>query len=289
MSYILDALRKADAQRERDPARGIHAQPLHAAGERRPRSGYAPWVWGASLAGVTAVAGAGWLVYQEKATVAAPPPARVEIAAQSRAPVAVAAAPAPAPVVGTAVRPPPPALVTVPPRDLRMTSQPTMRGGPQPAPGASPAPATPAVPGAIVPPPAVPASATAPVPAPGTEMPAAATPAPAPTQSAAPPFVPAPPTTPMAPTMRPTTPAQSAAAAAAAAPAAAPVAGLPPDAPKLAISGGVYSTNPAQRMLIVNGQVFNEGSEIGPGVVLEQIKSKGAVLRFRNARYTVTY
>ncbi len=26
MSYILDALKKADAQRERDPARGIHAQ-----------------------------------------------------------------------------------------------------------------------------------------------------------------------------------------------------------------------------------------------------------------------
>src|SRR5437868_3587328 len=31
MSYILDALRKADAQRERDPARGIHAQPVTAA------------------------------------------------------------------------------------------------------------------------------------------------------------------------------------------------------------------------------------------------------------------
>ena len=90
--------------------------------------------------------------------------------------------------------------------------------------------------------------------------------------------------------MRPTTPAQSAAAAAAAAaPVAAPVAGLPPDAPKLAISGGVYSTNPAQRMLIVNGQVFNEGSEIGPGVVLEQIKPKGAVLKFRNARYSISY
>ena len=31
MSYILDALRKADAERERDPARGIHAQPLASA------------------------------------------------------------------------------------------------------------------------------------------------------------------------------------------------------------------------------------------------------------------
>ncbi len=42
-------------------------------------------------------------------------------------------------------------------------------------------------------------------------------------------------------------------------------------------------------MLIVNGQVFNEGSEIGPGVVLEEVRSKGAVLRFRGARYTVSY
>lgn len=69
-----------------------------------------------------------------------------------------------------------------------------------------------------------------------------------------------------------------------------PVAGLPGDAPKIAISGGVYSSNAAQRMLIVNGQVFNEGSEIGPGVVLEEIKSKGsAVLRYRGSRYTVRY
>jgi general secretion pathway protein B len=67
------------------------------------------------------------------------------------------------------------------------------------------------------------------------------------------------------------------------------VAGLPADAPKLAISGGVYSANRAQRMLIVNGQVFSEGSEIGPGVVLEEVKSKGAVLRFRGSRYNVSY
>jgi general secretion pathway protein B len=86
-----------------------------------------------------------------------------------------------------------------------------------------------------------------------------------------------------------TRPTISASAAAAAAPPAAPVAGLPPDAPKLAISGGVYSNNPAQRMLIVNGLVFNEGSEVGPGVVLEQIRPKGAVLRFRGSRYTVSY
>jgi general secretion pathway protein B len=67
------------------------------------------------------------------------------------------------------------------------------------------------------------------------------------------------------------------------------VTGLPPDAPKLTISGGIYSTNPTQRMLIVNGQVFNEGSEVAPGVALDEIKPRTAVLRFRGARYSVTY
>ena len=57
----------------------------------------------------------------------------------------------------------------------------------------------------------------------------------------------------------------------------------------MAITGGVYSSNKIQRMLIVNGQVFNEGSEIGPGVVLEEIKPKTAVLRFRGSAYTVSY
>ena len=65
--------------------------------------------------------------------------------------------------------------------------------------------------------------------------------------------------------------------------------GLPPDAPRLAISGGVYSQSPAQRMLIVNGQVFSEGSEIAPGVTVEQIQPRTAILKFRDARYTVTY
>jgi general secretion pathway protein B len=68
---------------------------------------------------------------------------------------------------------------------------------------------------------------------------------------------------------------------------------LPPDVqrelPKLAISGGVYSDNPAQRMLIVGGQVVNEGTELAPGLRLEEIRAKTAVLRFRNYRYSVPY
>lgn len=59
--------------------------------------------------------------------------------------------------------------------------------------------------------------------------------------------------------------------------------------PKLAISGGVYSANVAQRMLIVNGQVFNEGSQLAPGVVLEQMRPNSAVLRFRGLRLAQPY
>ena len=68
---------------------------------------------------------------------------------------------------------------------------------------------------------------------------------------------------------------------------------LPPDVqrelPKLVVTGGVYSENPAQRMLVINGQVFNEGGEPAAGVLLEQIRPRTAVLKFRNTRYTVAY
>jgi general secretion pathway protein B len=61
------------------------------------------------------------------------------------------------------------------------------------------------------------------------------------------------------------------------------------DLPKLAISGGVHSENASQRMLIVGGQVMAEGAELAPGVTLEQIRAKSAVLRFRGLRYSVAY
>lgn len=63
----------------------------------------------------------------------------------------------------------------------------------------------------------------------------------------------------------------------------------PADAPRVAISGGVYSQDAAQRMLVVNGQVFNEGAEVAPGLVLEQIRPNQAVLRWRGQRYSLRY
>jgi general secretion pathway protein B len=64
---------------------------------------------------------------------------------------------------------------------------------------------------------------------------------------------------------------------------------LPADAPRLVISGGTYSANPAERLVIVNGQVFGQGADLGSGVVLEQVKPEGVVLGFRGSHYPVMY
>ena len=226
MSYILDALRKADAQRERDPARGIHAQSVTALSSEDaadPSSPLAWLAWAVSAALVLALA-AWWLAQPDApaASPAVPPPA-------------VSATPAPPPVVAApptpAVTPPAPATEVLPPAA-------PMR----PLPPAPPAPQT----AAVLPP--------------SAEL--QKTPAPA-----------------------------------------QPVGGagerllasgdLPPDVqrdlPKLTITGGVYSTDPARRMLIVNGQVLSEGAEAAPGVLLTQIRPKVAVLTFRGWRYGVAY
>lgn len=68
-----------------------------------------------------------------------------------------------------------------------------------------------------------------------------------------------------------------------------PVTGLPADAPKLVINGGVHSPNPARRRVIVNGQVVREGADLGAGVVLQQIRRDSVVLGFRGEQFHVTY
>jgi general secretion pathway protein B len=67
-----------------------------------------------------------------------------------------------------------------------------------------------------------------------------------------------------------------------------PVKGLPADAPRLVINGGVYSERRDMRMAIVNGNAVREGADVG-GVVLEQVQPDGVVLAYRGARYHVMY
>lgn len=42
-------------------------------------------------------------------------------------------------------------------------------------------------------------------------------------------------------------------------------------------------------MLVVNGQVVNEGAQLAPELVLEQIGPRSATLRWRNQRFSLAY
>jgi general secretion pathway protein B len=59
------------------------------------------------------------------------------------------------------------------------------------------------------------------------------------------------------------------------------------DIPKLIITGTVYSENPKQRLLLVNGQVLSQGSLAAPDVNVEEIRNKSAVFNFRGTRFRV--
>ena len=59
--------------------------------------------------------------------------------------------------------------------------------------------------------------------------------------------------------------------------------------PHLAVGGAIYSESPSERMVILNGQVFHEGDKPAADTVLEQIRLKSAILNWRGQRYEITY
>lgn len=98
-------------------------------------------------------------------------------------------------------------------------------------------------------------------------------------------------TAPSSPTARPDTAPPPAVARVAPATPAAPMlsaadrAGLP----QVKISGSSYSTNPEHRILIANDQVVKEGQEVSPGLTLEVIGPHSAVFNHRGTRYNINY
>ena len=78
------------------------------------------------------------------------------------------------------------------------------------------------------------------------------------------------------------------AASAAGAPKPTPLAELPPaqraELPPMAIGGAIYSDQPSSRFVVINGQVVREGETAAPGVVLERIGPKSALIRWRDMR-----
>ena len=102
MSYILDALRKADAERERGAIPDLHAQPvLRGSNAAAPVASARVWIGVAAAASVIALAAIGWALLSRDA-------ARDAVAVVPvSAPATVSAVPA-----GPAVADPPPLTVT---------------------------------------------------------------------------------------------------------------------------------------------------------------------------------
>jgi general secretion pathway protein B len=59
--------------------------------------------------------------------------------------------------------------------------------------------------------------------------------------------------------------------------------------PPMAIGGSIWSENAASRFVMVNGQVVHEGEPAGPGVTVERIGPKTAILRWRDLRIEVPF
>ena len=246
MSYILDALRKAEAERERGAVPDLHAQALPTpavAPPSRPPQG-ALWRW-VALGAVLAIAAAAVWQLARRATPAAPSIAEAVRPAATPASAALtpaAAATAPAgPVASAAAAKPVP------------LARPERR--PPAAEAAAPKGAAAAkAPGATK--------------ARSTAQAAKTTPAAKTARRAAAPVAARPPATRL--------------------PALAELpAGLRQQVPALAIGGSVYSVQPSARIVIVNGQVFQEGSHLAPRLTLEQIRPKSAVFSIDGAQFEV--
>ena len=280
MSYILDALKKADAEREREGVPTLHtqhgatAEPAPAAS---PPSAGMPWALGGVAAGLVLLVGLWWM--------------------QPRSDTAAALSePAPTPMAQLPVQAAPPAAPPLP-QTLPMTA----------------APAAPVAPTATV------AAAIPDAPRREAQLPVQAAPPAAPPLPQTLPMTAAP-AAPVAPTATvaaaiPDAPRREAPrpeerkavgnsgtegnalhvdASLREAPArVVPVAELPEDVrrelPALSIGGAMHSDVPANRMLVLNGGVFHEGDQPAPGLVLEEIKLKSAVFRFKGHRYSVAY
>lgn len=59
--------------------------------------------------------------------------------------------------------------------------------------------------------------------------------------------------------------------------------------PAVALGGYIYSKNAPDRLLLVDKVLRHEGEEVAPGLVLERLQPKSAVFNFRGSRYRIAY
>jgi general secretion pathway protein B len=245
MSYILEALKKAQAERQLGNAPTIHApQPVQAA-EPGVAASRKPLFIGLGAGALVVVAGA--LFMWQRGSVPAPSPAPASAPALAGRELA-ATAPAPASAAAGAAS-----------NTLEVSAPPEPVAPPRPAHVAEPrvaeAPARPAPSAAV---------RTAPVAAAPR-----ATPAPVSVSTPAPASAPAPEDSLPYLHQLPDT--------------------IQRDIPRVSFGGYMYSANPADRLLLVDKALRHEGEEVGPGLVLEKLLPKAAVMNYRGVRYRVAY
>lgn len=252
MSYILDALRRADSERERERGAvpSLHTKSMPA-GLSDGDEGQSPaasvkrlwWAVGALLFAVIALVG--WVMWGRSAPEPAPQVAQAPSSPPMNAGVTPAAPPAWTPPATVVTAPPPATPATSPVEAAPATSPSTPTAPHTTARRGEPAPA-PAPQRAVVSKPAPPAPSTRPATA------AADNESPVPSVGELPDDI-------------------------------------RRQLPALSVSGASYSKNAASRMLILNGQVFREGDTVARDLVLEQIRLKSAVLSYRGTRYSINY
>jgi general secretion pathway protein B len=251
MSYILEALKKAQAERQLGSAPTIHApQPVqvNAAAGGQPAN-RKPLLLGLGAGALVVLAGAA-LMWRHAPAPEAQKVAQATQPALPAPPAAAGAASATLAVRAPDIPPPAPAAPRVAETHAALAA---------PAPAPVPAPASRAgadahVAGSAVPPSAPVAAAAA---QPQAAAPAGPHPAPAPEDSL-------------------------------------PLAQQLPEAirgqiPRVSFGGYMYSANPADRLVLVDNALRHEGEEVAPGLVLEKLMPKAAVMNFRGVRYRVAY
>ncbi|MGF6179018.1 general secretion pathway protein B [Massilia sp. UYP32] len=232
MSYILEALKKAQAERQLGNAPTIHAPPpMYAAPDRARDGNRRHLIIGLGLGVLVAAAALLWVRHT------------------GEQPVRLAAAPVSAPASA-------------------------------PAPAPAPAPAAAAAPPA------------APAPAPREAAPVAAKPAPARAAEPAPPPVRVA-EAPLSETPAALAPAPVAAAQPAGEDNLRTLQQLPEsvrrEIPQVSFGGYIYSPTPGESLLLVDKTLRREGEEVAPGLVLERLMPKAAVMNYRGTRYRVAY
>ncbi len=249
MSYILEALKKSQAERQLGELPTIHAPQLQAGASAAAGGALRRPIWlalGATSALALTLALA-LLAWRQPA----PAPAPQAVPAQALAAPAAAAA-----LVAPVVTP----VVTPDVAPVAAPAGPAVLAAVVPAgPAAAPARPMPAVPKANTP--ATPATSPA----------KAAPAAPAPPAHAAEAAPPAAPSDDSLPGLRDLPePIQR-------------------QVPPLALGGYIYSKNPADRLLLVDKALRHEGEEVAPGLILEKLLPKAAVFSFKGYRYRVAY